>query len=143
MTNEQIHLQRAVLYMRVASAHPDDHDSIDRQRADCQRIAEKYGLTIAREYVDYGQPAHLGQQLALRRLLTELDERRDVTFVVVWDYARLARDMTQLEAIIGLIRSAGAEVATITGVEAAARFISAQKIGSTQSPDERRPHDAE
>jgi site-specific DNA recombinase len=139
MSDEQTRVQQAVLYLRVASAHPDDRDAIDRQRADCQRIAEKYGLAIVREYVDYGLPAHLGQQHDLRRLLTELDERRDATFVVVWDYARLAHDMTQLEAIIGLIRSAGAEVATITGVEAAARFISAQEIGRTQSPNERRP----
>jgi len=138
MPDESTPAHRAVLYLRVASDHPDDRSSIDRQRTDCQRIAEKYGLTIMREYIDYGQPAHLGQQYDLRRLLTELDQRRDAAFVVVWDYARLARDMTQLEAIIGLIRSAGAEVATITGVEAAARFISAQEIGRMQSPDEGR-----
>jgi len=52
--------------------------------------------------------------------------------------ARLARDMAQLEAIIGFIRSAGVEVATITGVEAAQRFMhSAAVCGDL--PGERRP----
>jgi hypothetical protein len=61
-----------------------------------------------------------------RPLLDELWQRRDAAFVVVWDYARLARDMTQLNDVIRRIHGCGAEVATLTGIRAAQRYVEAQ-----------------
>jgi DNA invertase Pin-like site-specific DNA recombinase len=121
-TEETAH--RAVTYLRVASAHQEDQGAIDRQREGCQRIAERHGLTVIREYVDVGRPARLDQQMELRRLLDDLMERQDAAFVIVWDYARLGRSMEQLDDVISRIKLCGAEVATITGVEAAARLTS-------------------
>jgi DNA invertase Pin-like site-specific DNA recombinase len=115
--------RRAVMYLRIASQHPRDAHTIPRQRDACQRIAAKHGLAIVRESVDIGQPARLDRQRELQRLLDDLAAKRDAECVVVWDYARLARDMRQLESVIGQIRVRGAEVVTITGVEAAERFL--------------------
>lgn len=132
-TNKQ---NRAVVYLRVASARQEDQQAIDRQREGCRRIAERHGLTVVREYVDAGRPAHLDQQIELLRLLGDLHEERDVAAVVVWDYARLGRSMAQLDQVIHHIHACGAEIVTITGVEAADRFIQERGSNGEPSPEE-------
>jgi DNA invertase Pin-like site-specific DNA recombinase len=120
-TNDFDH--RAVMYLRIASGQPEDAAAIAHQREGCQRIAERHSLTVVREYIDIGCPAHLDRQIGLQRLLSELESLRDAAFVVVWNYARLGRSMDQLDAVIQAIRACGAEITTITGVEAADRFV--------------------
>src|SRR5437762_1068465 len=90
---DKVSTARAVVYVRVASAHQEDQGATRRQREGCRRIAERYGLTIVREYADVGRPARLDQQIELLRLLGDLSEKRDVVAVIVWDYARLGRSM--------------------------------------------------
>jgi hypothetical protein len=122
MDQERDRLPRAVVYLRVARAMNDADHTIATQRAVCERIANRHGLTIVREYIDVGKPARLDQQTELRRLLSDLEQRRDATYVVVSDYARFGRDLQRLDDVTRRIRSCGAEVATVTGVETAARF---------------------
>jgi DNA invertase Pin-like site-specific DNA recombinase len=117
---------RAVMYLRVAPRHLRDTEAISHQREACQRIAAKRGLCVVREYIDLGTPALLERQTALQRLLADLSEHRDAAHVVIWDYARLAQDMTQLDEIISQLRVQGADVVTMTGVEVAERFIHQQ-----------------
>jgi DNA invertase Pin-like site-specific DNA recombinase len=88
----------------------------------CERIANRHGLAIVREYIDVGKPARLDQQSELRRLLTDLERLHDATYVVVSDYARFGRDLQSLDDVTRRIRACGAEVVTITGVETAERF---------------------
>ncbi|MEV1116162.1 recombinase family protein [Actinosynnema sp. NPDC049800] len=116
------------MYLRLGSAHPDDAAAVALQRETCQRIANKHGLAVVREYVDVGRPAHLDRQPALQQLLGDLEVQCHIQAVVVWDYARLARDMRQLEEVIGRIHACGAEVITMTGVEVAERFIRQQEL---------------
>jgi Resolvase, N terminal domain len=122
MDREQLSPRRAVAYLRVAHASDDSENVIVAQRAACEQIAQRYGLTIIREYVDQGKPARLTQQTALRTLLDDLEQHQDVTHVIVADYARLGRNLQSLDDVISRIQSCGAEVATITGVEVAERF---------------------
>ena len=123
MPNELDQPPQAIVYLRVASARRQDTGVIERQRAGCLRIAAKYGLTVVREYADLGRSARFDQQLGLQHLLDDLAQHRDIPYVVVWNYARLARDMTQLETVIRHIRSYDAQVVTPTGVEVAERFL--------------------
>ncbi len=127
MAKKSDRADKAVMYLRVASSHHDDLGAIARQREACQRIADKYGLVVLREYVDVGQPARFERQLELQRLFADLAKLRDATSIIVWDYARLARDMAQLEEVISQLRARGAEVVTLTGVEVAQRFVSQQQ----------------
>jgi DNA invertase Pin-like site-specific DNA recombinase len=115
--------QRAVLYLRVASADPRDQQAVAHQRQGCLRIAAKHGLTVVREYVDLGRPARPAKQAALQQLFTDLAEYSDTAYVIVWNYARLAHDMDYLNAVISELRARGAEVLTMTGVEVAERFM--------------------
>lgn len=113
----------AVMYLRIARGHPDDATAIMYQREGCRRIAARQGLAIIREYVDVRCPARLDRQTELRRLLCDLERLRDTSCVVVWDYARLSRDLTELESIEDQIHACGAKIATITGVETVERFV--------------------
>jgi DNA invertase Pin-like site-specific DNA recombinase len=124
------------MYLRVASAREEDQGAIDRQREGCMRIAERHGLTIVREYADAGRSARLNQQIELLHLLSDLSEKRDVEAIIVWDYARLGRSMEQLEQVIHHIHACGAEIVTITGVEAAERFVQEHGLSGEQSSEE-------
>jgi hypothetical protein len=109
------------MYLRVAHMQADSDIAYTAQRAACERIANTYGVSVVREYADLGKPARWEQQTELQRLLTELAEQRDVGYVVIFDYARLARDLTSLDGIIRSIHLCGAEIATTTGVAIAER----------------------
>jgi DNA invertase Pin-like site-specific DNA recombinase len=85
-----------------------------------------FEIAIIREYADVGCPARFEQQTELQHLLDELWRDRDAAFVVVWDYARLARDLTQLNDVVRRIHGCGAEVATLTGIRAAQRYVEEQ-----------------
>ena len=115
---------RAVMYLRIASSRPEDAQTVDRQRDDCKRIAEKYGLQVIREYADIGVPAVLELQTALLHLLEDLERQRDAAYVVMWDYSRIGSAMEQLDDVERRLTEAGATIATITGVGAAERHNS-------------------
>ncbi|MEY9861520.1 DNA invertase Pin-like site-specific DNA recombinase [Catenulispora sp. GAS73] len=104
---------RAVLYLRVGSAHPQDGQAAVLQRTACLRFAESHGLSIVREYVDLGTPARYDCQSALQHLLFELDEKRDAPYVVVSDYARLSRMLPELTSITRRVHSCRAVIATV------------------------------
>lgn len=114
--------QRAVMYVRVSRADGDPNQAAIVQRHACERIANTYGVRIVREYADLGKPAEWGQQTELQRLLSDLAERQDASYVILSEYACLAQDLTNLDTIIRHVHHCGAEIATITGVEVAERF---------------------
>lgn len=128
MNKEAVCLQRAVMYLRTARTKDDPHDAIAAQRAACEHIAARHGATIVREYVDDGKPARLTQQTELQHLLADLEQFNDAAYVVVWDYARLGRDLQSLDDVIHRIQACGAEVATTTGVETVERFTRTRLI---------------
>jgi DNA invertase Pin-like site-specific DNA recombinase len=137
MKENQQRQHAAVTYMRVDSPHPPDAAVIARQREGCEHIAARYGLTIIREYVDIGRPARWERQAELQRLVRDLTTRRDAAFVIVWDFSRLAQSLAQLDERIIRIHACGAEIATLTGIEAAVRYVQQQenqqsKGGNTQ-----------
>lgn len=127
MTTETERVQQAVLYLRT-----DAMGSVDLQRSGCQRITELYGIAIIREYVDLDRPARFERQTKLQQLLDDLEERRDAAFVVIYDYARIARDMNQLNEVIRRIHGCGAEIATFTGMHAAHRYIEEQQLNAKE-----------
>lgn len=126
-SHAQPNARQAVVYIRVAAADANEH-ALALQRDICHQVARTYGTAIIREYADLGVSAFLDRQVQLQRLLRDLHVRRDAVYVVVWDYARLARDLAGLDDIIQRIHACGAEVATLTGVQAAERFTSTKLL---------------
>lgn len=128
------HQSRAVMYLRIASGHPEDAKALDLQRDGCKRIAEQYGLQIVREYVDAGVPAVLERQTSLQHLLEDLARQRDAAYVVMWDYSRIGRTMDQLDEVVSRLADAGATIATITGVETVDRFLRSDRDTPGEPP---------
>jgi DNA invertase Pin-like site-specific DNA recombinase len=113
----------AVMYVRVGTHARLGDYNINQQKEACQRIAAKHGLTIVREYTDYGRAGLLRQQVGLQQVLDDLHRLRDAAYLVVYDYARLGRDMEQLAYIEEQLHACDVQIITITGVQAATRFI--------------------
>jgi site-specific DNA recombinase len=136
--NQQLDREhRAVLYIRIGGLAADEA-KVNHQRAGCLRIATQHGLSIAREYVDNASSAQLDDLPELRQLLADLDVERDAAFVVIWDYSRIGSDFDQLDLVTQRVRACDAQIITMTGVEAAARYIQEQHTSNTNHQQERR-----
>lgn len=107
----------AMLYLRVASGSPLDASGIIYQREACMRIAARRGLNVIREYADIGKPSRYEQQTALRQLLDDLNDKRDASIVLVSDYTRLGRRITELTAVASRIEACGAVVVAAQDME--------------------------
>lgn len=108
----------AVIYLRSCGNKFDP-----RQYEECLGIAERSNLAVLRVYCDVGTPARLDRQSDLQRLMSDLAQLRDARHVIVWHYSRIGQDSVQLNEVSTQLHAYDAEILTITGVEAAARFI--------------------
>ncbi|MEA5366444.1 recombinase family protein [Amycolatopsis sp., V23-08] len=113
---------RAVMYLRVGSAHSEDQKILDLQRQGCRQIAAKHGLQIIREYADIGRPAVLERQTALLQLLENLARQHDAAYVVTWHYSRVGKTMDQIDDVERRLRDVESSIVTLTGVETVKRF---------------------
>lgn len=103
---------KAVLYIRVASSHPQDASAATRQREACMQVAARQGLHIVREYADLGKPSRYERQTALQKLLDDLGGKRDAGIVLVSDYTRFSRRTAELAAVVDRISACGAAITT-------------------------------
>ena len=112
--------KRAVIYLRVSTAQQAGTDrgtegfSIPAQREACLRKAQDLGATVVDEYVDKGESARQVDRPALQDMLARLAELRDVDFVIVHKVDRLARNRADDVQIDIDIRTAGAQLVSVT-----------------------------
>ena len=128
MTRRSPHRHTAVLYLHVNSQQNSYLPSPFEQLEACQRIAAKYGLTIVREYVDHGETVQLSHQAGLRQLLDDLTRQQDAACVLVWHNGHLARDEAQAQAVLNVIHQAGADVVSVTDIEAAEQLAKGHAV---------------
>ncbi len=62
--------------------------------------------------------------------MSDLAQRRDARYVIVWHYSRIGQDSAQLNEVSTRLHASDAEILTITGVEVATRFIQDRIDGS-------------
>src|SRR4051812_13720819 len=112
--------KRAVLYLRVSSPSQvrNDYDpeglSLPAQRQACERKADSLGLTIVREYVEPGVSGGiLTKRKSFLKMVDDIQQLRDVDYVIVWSVSRWARDQEDHWTARGLIRRAGAELISV------------------------------
>lgn len=104
----------AVLYLRAASADPQDQQrAISQQREVCTRHAEALGAAISGEYVDAGVSGNTRSRRGLRALLRGI-VTQPTRYVIVRDRTRLARNPGDDAAIRRRINQAGS---TLTPVD--------------------------
>ncbi|MHA6629396.1 recombinase family protein [Pseudonocardia sichuanensis] len=110
------HATRAVIYLRQSLDAKGDGLAVERQRADCRRIAEQRGWTVAAEYVDNSISA--SDKRKARPGYDELVlayERGEFEALVCWDLDRLTRQPRQLEDWIDAAEGRGLRLVTANG----------------------------
>ena len=104
---------RAVIYCRISQDRTGAGLGVDRQREDCEALAERNGWQVVETYVDNDVSAFSGKlRKDYRRMLTDLDEGK-ATVVIVWHTDRLTRSITELEEYIDLSDRRGISTHTV------------------------------
>lgn len=57
MKTTEFSSRRAAIYLRISLDREMDGLAIERQRKDCERLAEREGLTIVETYIDQSKSA--------------------------------------------------------------------------------------
>lgn len=105
---------RAVYYLRTARAcDSDSQAAINAQRAACERKARELEVAIVDEYVDIGTGNEIEDRPALRAMLARLKSDPSISFVLAYDYARLARNVDVYRKIIRALDAAGVDLVII------------------------------
>ncbi|MDQ0795610.1 recombinase family protein [Streptomyces sp. B1I3] len=103
---------RAVIYVRISQDRTGAHLGVDRQREDCEALAESHGWEVVEVYVDNDLSAYSGKpRKDYRRMLADL-ELGTATVVIAWHTDRLHRSPTELEEYIDLSQRRGVDTHT-------------------------------
>ncbi|MFC7892718.1 recombinase family protein [Streptomyces sp. NPDC057381] len=103
---------RAVIYLRISQDRAGAHLGVDRQREDCEALAERNGWHVVETYIDNDISAYSGKKRPdYRRMLAGLDQGT-ATVVVAWHTDRLHRSPTELEEYIDLSERRGVNTHT-------------------------------
>jgi site-specific DNA recombinase len=104
---------RAVIYCRISQDRTGAGLGVDRQREDCEALAERNGWDVVEVYVDNDVSAFSGKlRKDYRRMLADLDEGK-ATVVIVWHTDRLTRSIVELEEYIELSDRRGIATHTV------------------------------
>ncbi|MFB6972918.1 recombinase family protein [Streptomyces microflavus] len=108
---------RAVIYVRISQDRTGAHLGVDRQREDCEALAESRGWEVVEVYVDNDLSAYSGKpRKDYRRMLADL-ELGTATVVIAWHTDRLHRSPTELEEYIDLSQRRGVDTHTVQAGE--------------------------
>jgi site-specific DNA recombinase len=104
--------QAAAIYARISHDRDGTMLGVDRQRADCEELAQRRGWPVAGVYVDNDVSAYSGKaRPEYRRLMDDMRAGR-VDAVIAWHPDRLHRSPRELEDFIGAVETAGVVVET-------------------------------
>jgi DNA invertase Pin-like site-specific DNA recombinase len=104
---------RALIYCRISQDRTGGGLGVDRQREDCEALANRNGWDVLEVYVDNDISAFSGKKRpAYRRMLADLDEGK-ATVVIVWHTDRLTRSIVELEEYIDLSEKRGISTHTV------------------------------
>jgi DNA invertase Pin-like site-specific DNA recombinase len=104
---------RAVIYTRISQDRTGAGLGVDRQREDCQALADRNGWQVVETYSDNDVSAYSGKlRKDYRRMLADLDQGT-ATVVIVWHTDRLTRSIVELEEYIDLSDRRGIATHTV------------------------------
>lgn len=111
--------KKVVIFIRARHVGRDEtvatQMQIDRQREACQRIAQRLNTEVLEEYVELGGTDRVERRPVVRQMLAELDQTKDVAYVITYSADRLARRATDSAAIREAVMAAGAEIVYAAG----------------------------
>jgi site-specific DNA recombinase len=104
-------MTRAAIYVRISQDQTGEHLGVDRQREDCQEIAERAGWEVVETYVDNDTSAYKNRP-EFNRMLEDIKHDK-IDAIVAWAPDRIYRRMRQLEDIIEFIEAHGTQIRTV------------------------------
>jgi site-specific DNA recombinase len=107
---------RAAIYTRISLDRDGTSASVQRQEAECRRLCEGMGWEVVEVYSDVDKSAYdpRAKRPSFERLLVDVASKR-IDVVVVWKLDRLTRGgLTAIGSIVGTLRDAGADLASVT-----------------------------
>jgi site-specific DNA recombinase len=124
----------AAIYCRISQDRAGDALGVDRQREDCEALAERHGWTIGEVFVDDDRSAYSGKpRPAYERMLEGIKAGR-FSALVAWHPDRLHRSPLELESFIDLVNATGIAIATVSAGEydlaTAAGRMTARVVGA-------------
>ena len=84
---------RAVKYMRYSTHNQDDGMSIEYQRENIERYAEKNNIELVGEYVDEAYSGTNDRRPGYQKMLEDARNKPDWNAVIVFDTSRFSRDV--------------------------------------------------
>lgn len=109
---------RAVIYCRISQDRTGAGLGVERQRKDCEELAERHGWDAVEVYVDNDVSAYRKgkKRPGYQQMLADLDQGV-ATIVVAWHTDRLHRSVTELEGYIDLCEKRGVSTYTVQAGE--------------------------
>jgi site-specific DNA recombinase len=104
---------RAVIYCRISQDRTGAGLGVDRQREDCEALAERNGWDVVEVYVDNDVSAFSGKKRPDYRRCSPTSTRARATVVIAWHTDRLHRSPTELEEYIDLSERRGVSTHTV------------------------------
>jgi DNA invertase Pin-like site-specific DNA recombinase len=112
-TQPAVSRTRAVIYCRISQDRTGAGLGVERQRQDCEALAERNGWDVVETYVDNDVSAYSGKKRKdYLRMLDDL-EQGTATVVIAWHTDRLHRSPTELEKYIDLSERRGVSTHTV------------------------------
>jgi len=112
-TSTAVSRTRAVVYCRISQDRTGAGLGVDRQREDCEALAERNGWDVVEVYVDNDVSAFSGKRRkGYQQMLADLDQGA-ATVVIVWHTDRLHRSPLELEEYINLCEKRGVSTHTV------------------------------
>lgn len=103
------------IYCRISEDREGAALGVERQREDCQTMAERRGWHVAGVYADNDISAYSGKLRPQYRQLLQDIEAGAIKAVVVWHLDRLHRQPRELETFIDLVERHGVALASVAG----------------------------
>jgi site-specific DNA recombinase len=109
---------RAVIYCRISQDRTGAGLGVDRQREDCEKLAERHGWDVVETYVDNDVSAYRKgkKRPGYQRMLDDLDQGL-ATIVIAWHTDRLHRSPVELEGYIDVCERRGVSTHTVQAGE--------------------------
>ena len=107
---------RAAIYLRISLDAAMDGLAIDRQRQDCEALAEQRGWDVVHTYVDQSISASKKDvDRPEYDAMVASFERGEIDAIICWDLDRLTRQPWQLEEWIDRAEEQGLKLVTANG----------------------------
>lgn len=104
------------MYLRISQDRAGDGTSIDRQRADCLKLAESRGWTVTEEFVDRDVSAYSAKPRPQFEAMVTAIEAGEIDALLAYHPDRLMRRPIDLERLVHACTVAGTRrIATVAG----------------------------